>query len=292
MGRRNGIAGSNGCIPGGPISTEQPRIWVAEQSLSKGIAAYRLSVLRQDSESDRPRPYDHPALEDLTPDTEHLVPLREFDFDGSRLLRNGHAFLVLGTQRSPNSTYWLLGGLYSNLRDHVRVRLDPLLHGPASNFGPLHQRMLVYGRSLDWHRIEGIRETDHGRWCPDSQERGSHFTDYAWEPRGSEVTFVCEEVPKLEAAAYEPGRYLHAIYLPSKAAIFHLDGAVRIYTNSEITERHAQHVRKAGKIGLRKKIFRVDDLVPRDVLSSLCQAFFVWNEDVCRYFAAGCKRVA
>ena len=102
---------------------------------------------------------------------------------------------------------------------------------------------------------------------------------------------MCEEVPKLETAAHESGRYLHAIYRPSQAAIVHLDGALRIYTNSEIIERHTQHVRKVGKIGLRQKVFRVDGAVSQDVLSSLCQAFFVWNEDVSRYFAAGCNRI-
>ena len=78
---------------------------------------------------------------------------------------------------------------------------------------------------------------------------------------------------------------MHAIYLPSEAAIGHLDAAVRIYRESEVVERHNQHVRHAGKVGLREKVLRIDASVSREVLSLVCQAFFVWNEDVRRYFS-------
>ena len=83
---------------------------------------------------------------------------------------------------------------------------------------------------------------------------------------------------------------MHAIYLPSEATICHLDAAVRIYGESELIERHNQHVRQAGKVGLREKVLRIDDSVSREVLSLLCQTFFVWNEDLIRYFAIECTR--
>ena len=267
----------------------QARICVAERMLVRGIAARRLEVLRQESSSNRPQPYDQPALADLTPDDEHLVPLREFEFDGSRLLRNGHAFLMLSTTGSPNSTYWLLQSCYfEGLHEHVRVRLDPFLHGPARSFSALAYRMLVYGRPLDWQRIESLHKAEHGRWRPGVLSHPSEFTDFAWAPRGSEVHFVCEEVPTIATAFYEGGRYFHAIYEPSETAISHLDAAVRIYNHSEATERHNAHVRHVGKVGLREKVLRFDRRVSRSVLSSLCQAFFVWNEDVRRYFEIVC----
>ena len=267
----------------------EARIWVAKWQLSRCITARRLEVVRHDSTADRPRPYDQPALADLKPDQEHLVPLRDFEFDGSRLLRNGHAFLILGTCGSPNSTYWLLRACYSeNLQEHAKVRLDPFLHGPAESFPALFYGMVVYGQPLDWARIESLREPEHGRWQPSAPSRQSAFTDFVWEPRSSEVHFKCEEVPPVATATYEGGRYLHALYLPSEAAIGHLDAAVRIYRESEVVERverHNQHVRHAGKVGLREKVLRIDASVSREVLSLVCQAFFVWNEDVRRYFS-------
>ena len=102
--------------------------------------------------------------------------------------------------------------------------------------------------------------------------------------------FKCEEVPTVATSTYECGRYLHSIYLPSKAAICHLDAAVRIYRKSEVVERHNQHVRYAGKAGLREKILSIDDSVSREVLSLVCQTFFVWNKDVSRYFAVECAQ--
>ena len=266
------------------------RVWIALQVLCRAIEAHRLDVLCRDSRSGRPPPYDHPALEDLTPDEEQLLPLRHFTFDGARLLRNGHAFLMLSTTGAPNSTHWLIQACHSiDVRDHVRVRLDPLLHGPATEFHPLRQAMRVYGQTLDWNRIERLKCIEHGRWSPDSHGDPTQCTEYAWEPRGSEVSFVCEEVPKLSAAHRRPGRYFHSIYLPAEATISHLDGAVRIYTDSEISERHVHHVRNAGKVGLRAKVFRIDEPLSRTALSLLCQTFFVWNRDVSDYFKEGCK---
>ena len=265
------------------------RVWIALQVLRRAISAYRLEVLYRDSTYCRPRPYDHPALQDLTPDDEHLVPLRHFAFDGARLLRNDHAFTMLSTTGEPNSTHWLTLACHSNdVRSHVRVRLDPLLHGPADGFHPLHQAMRVYGQSLDWSRIDGLKYIDHGRWMPDGSNEPTHSTEYAWKPQGSEVTFVCEEVPTLAAASHRPGRYFHAVYCPAKATMVHMDAAVRVYTEAEVLKRHARHVRSAGKVGLRVKVFRIDEPVSRTQLRSLCPTFFVWNRDVSNYFDDGC----
>ena len=269
----------------------EARIWIAQDILASRIAASRLEMLRQDAAVDCPKPYDHPALADLTPDEDYLVPLRDFEFDGSRLLRNGHAFLVMSTTGSPNSTYWLLQSCFTEgLREHVKVRLDPFLYGSAESFHARAYLMLVYGQPLDWHRIDGLRESEHGRWRPDrASGHPSEFTDFVWTPRGSEVHFVCEEVPTIESSGRVGGRYLHAIYQPSEVAISHFDLAVRIYEHPEIVARHDRHVRHTGKAGLRKKVLRIDELVPRTAFSSVCQSFFVWNHDVRRYFEDGCN---
>ena len=267
----------------------EARIWAAGHLLSRCIASRRLDTLRSDPKVNLTSPYDQPALADLTPDDEGLVPLREFNFDGSRLLRNGHAFMAVSTTPSPNSTYWLLRSCYSEgLQASVRVRLDPFLHGPASWFPAVSYKMLVYGQSLDWDRLNNLRESEHGCWRPDAPQQQDEFTDFVWTPRESEVHFVCEEVPSIEKASSHGGRYAHAIYLPSQETIAHFDFALRLYNDLEITERHQRHVRHAGKAGVRRKVLRVDSQVPRPTLSSLCQAFFVWNSDVTGYFRNGC----
>lgn len=141
------------------------RAWLAERTLTFEIPRRRLQALRDDALVARPRPYGLPALEDLEIADDHLVSLSNFEFDGARLIRNGFAFLVLATTGSPNSTHWLLSAIYNHgLANRTRVRLDPFLCGPASAFPAMFYRMWMYGRPLDWPRVEAR----HGSRPPDS----------------------------------------------------------------------------------------------------------------------------
>jgi hypothetical protein len=269
-----------------PDMDRAARVWLGERLLGTEIARRRLAAIREDLGCARPRPYALPALEDLDISDDHLVPLSAFGFDGARLIRNEFAFLVLPTTGSPNSTYWLLAAIYDQgLADRTRVRLDPFLFGPAAIYPAMHYRMWIYGRPLDWGRIEALQETEHGRWVADSPRSRSEFTDYAWTPRDSEVHFVCEEIPDAELSSMEGSRYLHAVYSRTRGRIEHLDGAIRVYLPSEIEQRRNLHARNAGKVGLREKVFLVDGAMNPDTLSQIAQAFFVWNRDVQQYFS-------
>jgi hypothetical protein len=179
----------------------------------------------------------------------------------------------------------VLNALYSEgIAERTSVRLDPFLFGPADTFPTLFYRMWMYGRPLDWNRISRLQQPEHGRWLPGTISHRSQFTDFSWSSRDNEVHFVCEEIPTLESVLYEPSRYLHAIYMPDAGSIGHLDGAIRLFTPEEIATRSALHVRNAGKLGWRQKIFRTDQPVPRETFSAVTQTFFVWNLDIQNYF--------
>ena len=264
------------------------RACIAERRLWSAISSRRIHMLRHGSGAEPSSPYDQAALADLPPDDEDLVPLRAFDLGGSRLIRNDHTFAICNTKAASNSTYWLLQSCRSEeVQRCARVRLDPLMHSPLGAFDDFEYMMLVYGRPLDWNRIDRLRNTEHGRWRPEEMSRERWFTDYVWKRRGDEVHFLCEEVPTVEQSRFEAARYAHAIYVPARKAISHLDFALRIYTESEIVERHTEHLRRAGKMGCRTKVFRIDRDLPRQLFSTLCKAFFVWNEDVSQYFDEG-----
>jgi len=96
--------------------------------------------------------------------------------------------------------------------------------------------------------------------------------------------FTCEALPAKERIGFEGARYLHAIYDPDSEKITHLDGALRIYDADFLDKRHRKHVRNAGKAGVRRKIFGIDEPVNRDAFSLIAQAFFVWNDDLAIYF--------
>lgn len=261
------------------------RVWIGERFLADEIARRRLLLLCSQEQCLRPAPYDHEALVDITVDDEGLVPLSAFTFDGSRLLRSGHAFSIFCTTASPNSTHWLLRRLYeATPAADIRVRLDPFLFGTEQDFPAMIYKMLVYGRPLDWDRISRIREPEHGQWIPRYSFGHGQLTDFCWEPRDGELHFICEELPKDDRVHCEGARYLHAIYDPSNSDAIHLDGALRMYTPEGLNARRTLHLRNCGKCGLRRKVFRTDRPMSRDSLSAVVQAFYVWNEDVRGYF--------
>lgn len=270
-------------------SGREARILFAQRLLMREIPRRRNETLRTEVSLNRPSPYNVPALLDLDVDPQHLVPLSAFKFDGSRLLRNGHAFTVLCTTGSPNSTYWLVNAIYNEAKiaDCTSIRLDPFLHGPEETFPALAYKMWIYGRPLDWDRIEKLQVPEHGRWTPGALSYRSEFTDFVWMPRGPEVHFVAEEVPTLEDAPSSAARYVHAVYTRSRKVLSHFDGALRLYSEVEVHARHRLHVRSSGKIGVREKVFRTDASIPKDTFSVLVQTFLIWNQDIGDYFSGG-----
>jgi len=273
-------------------SEKAARIWIAERCLSREIARRKLALVSGEAGGARSAPYHLSALADLRMDDDHLVPLSAFRFDGSRLLRNGFAFSVLTTTSAPNSSYWLLGKLYSERLDaRASVRLDPFLFGPEDQFPAMFYRMWMYGVPLNWERLANLQQPEHGRWLPASPRRENQFTDFCWSPRADGIHFVCEEVPRIEYCSFDSARYLHAIYNPRSEKIEHFDGALRVFELEEATRRHDLHVRNSGKLGRREKVFRTDEPIERDRFSVVAQAFYVWNEDVRRYFTQGCPAV-
>jgi hypothetical protein len=230
-------------------------------------------------------PYRTPALADLPLDDEGLIPLSEFQIDGDALCINGHAFFVMPPVPGSNSSYWLLNQLQrNNLTAKFSVRLNPFLHGRADQLKGRHYLSRVWGRPLDWDRIRSLREPEFGRWVPGKMSLESIHTDYAWIPHDNEVDFLCEELPLPKDVEIRGARYLHAVYNKDLRLITHLDGAIRVYKRHCLEKRREAHVRNAGKVGTRIKIFRTDSTLQPEALSEIAQAFFYWNYDVARYF--------
>lgn len=263
---------------------KRARLFIVSREAARLIQNRRLTLAALGAAAP---PYGHSALRGLTPDEEGLVPLSAFDIDGDALCRNGFAFFVLPGVPGSNANYWLLNEIQrTGLVDCVKVRLDPLLFGSADELRGRFYRAAVYGRDLDWDRMRQLRVPEHGRWAPGRLSRGYLFTDYAWIPHDDEVDFHCEELPMESEVAVRGTRYLHAIYNKSANEITHLDGATRILSTSEHHTRSMAHVRNAGKIGKRVKIFRTDCAITRETLGPVAQGFFFWNYDVARYFGA------
>jgi hypothetical protein len=244
----------------------------------------RRSTALQDK-GPRPKPYDHPALLDVEPDAESLVPLSAFEIGMTGgLVRNGHVFSPtppLGGVSSQSSSSRVLFALRTLA---PRIRVDPLLIQPAEGFVSQAFRMFAYGRPLDWQRITELRGEEFARWLPDemSMPLDIAFTDVVWSRRSDDIHFECEEVPK--ARAMRAARYFHAIYDPETQTIVHSDAALRFYSESELAARGGEHLRKLSKVGVRVKLFRVDGEIDPEIWSGLVAGAFSGNNDVQRYF--------
>lgn len=271
-----------------PKRIHRARIEIFREEIESEITSLRLSRLRSRTGDDRPFPYDHPALQGTKLDCNGLVDLnRMLDPHGRRLLKNGFEFCVCLSLPGLNSMAWVEDVLLGLPGDSRRlVRLDPLLIQPTDGVSGMKHKMWVYGTTLGWEEIATLSEPAHGRWMPHPLTTGAvAFTDYVWDPRGNEVHFICEEVPQ-ESAIYSRGsRYFHSIYLPETNTFRHIDGAVRLYDKDAITARLATHVRNAGKVGERLKLFQVDGEIHEEHWSALANAFFIWNQDVWNYLA-------
>jgi hypothetical protein len=261
------------------------RIWFTQHLLIEEVARRRLDLLARSGDSAVSLPYSVEALRAIEVDGEEMVRLSDFTYNGTSLEVHGFSFVTCLLNHSSNSTYWLQAAFYEqSLADHVRVRLDPFLWGPSESFPRMGYKMLVYAMPLNWEGIEKLREVHHGQMRPENSRDRTETTEFCWIPRDDGVHFICEELPRRDLVGVQASRYLHAIYDPGTRTITHFDGALRIYTAQQMASRLKEHVRNAGKAGIRKKIFRIDAPVDRGAFSLIAQAFFIWNYDLTKYF--------
>jgi hypothetical protein len=261
------------------------RVWIAERLLIEESARRRLESLAEPPLPSKMMPYAADCLRNIKVDGECMVRLIDFAYNNATLAASGFCFTVCSTTESPNSTYWLLRSFYEQgVADHVSVRLDPFLWGPSDSFPQTMYKMLVYATPVNWESIGQLREPAHGKMQADKPADKSELTEFCWDPRDDGIHFTCEELPPRECIEFTGARYLHAIYDPASQSMTHFDGALRIYTGQKLEERHAAHLRKSGKAGVRRKVFRIDEPISRDAFSLIAQAFFVWNRDIITYF--------
>ncbi|MGA2111730.1 MAG: hypothetical protein ABSG98_06215 [Anaerolineales bacterium] len=263
---------------------EEARRDIIGSAIAREVNSMRIALLRAAAADKRPAPYNHSSLCDIQITEEALVDLEAFDISRKALTRNGFVFELAPTLPALNSGYWLIRNLFRESKSVSKfIRLDPLCIQPLDTYRGAEYKMWVYGVPLNWAKLSRLREDQHGRWIPDPLATPSAFTDVVWSPRLPEIHFACEEVPNQDQVAERASRYLHSIFLPSEGYFTHVDGAIRFYSPRELEARLQTHVRKAGKVGQRVKIFRAEGRIDPLTWSSLAASFFVWNYDVMRY---------
>lgn len=264
------------------------RLMYLTDIIHRQVAAAILHEISSDAE--RQRPYDSINLKELSIDKYQLVSTKDFR-ESEGLVHNRWAYELCPITPSSNSGYWLYNAIVQvAVKQSIdfRIRLHPFKEIPVEEYHPMHYKMMVYGIPLDWDKLKNIESDEHGRWLNEKDYYDYLFTDYVWNPKGKEIHFTCEELPKKISLAIRGSRYFHAILDRESGKITHCDGAIRLYTENELDYRNHFHVRQpeVRKIGKRIKIFQVDkSCLHQEDFVLLVKSFFVWNQDVQAYFS-------
>jgi hypothetical protein len=258
------------------------------------IVQIQLAVgrLRKQLLSDRSRlsPYDHPDLRDASVDKDGLVHLAAFQPHRGGFTLHDEVFTIAPGTNATNSCYWLLQELRDPEHfDRAKIRFDPLIHQPKATFNPMHFRMQVYGKKLDWERIQQLSSPEQLEFIPDAgRNQDVSKTELVWKPNGDEIHLTCEELPTEDSLAFRGSRYFHAIFDRRTGTIDHCDGAIRYYDAESYSERCRYHIKanEATKAGIRVKIFHVAEPSHKSLIN-LATSYFVWNQDIFDYFNRG-----
>ncbi|MFI5263019.1 MAG: hypothetical protein ACHQM6_00730 [Candidatus Kapaibacterium sp.] len=221
-----------------------------------------------------------------TLDSEGLVSLSEFQHQFFRLEKNGQVFHMAPSLPQVNSSYWVSHILTTKYLSVAKIRIDPFWILPSAGYRQMMYRVNIYGPDFDWNRILSLRNEEHNQFMPEQDSSAAYetyYTEVVWSPRGNEIHFIAEEIPTTAVCSLRGGRYMHSIFDKNREAFVHIDGAIRYYSAEELNIRKDIHVRNAGKIGKRIKLFRIDADVPLQDWKALLGSFYIWNNDIANY---------
>lgn len=261
--------------------------------LDKDIARIRTEKLLEVLE--RPSPYNSNNLRELIIDKNHLASIDQFNIDNFGFEKDNWVYTLCPILEQSNSSFWIFQAILRFTREkniNFKIRLDPFIEIPLSDYRPMFYKMLVHGKQLDWQKLLNLRNDDFGQWFDEKDYNRMGFTDYVWSPKDNEVHFTCEELPKNNFKGIKTSRYFHAIFNKQTGGIKHCDGAIRVYSEDELNNRSGFHIKDAEvrKVGKRIKIFQYeskdnkDKEIDQDTFCQLATNFFVWNKDVQMYF--------
>lgn len=135
-------------------------------------------------------------------------------------------------------------------------------------------------------------KTDVTRFSSDSAERminGSSFTEFWWNNnKDGTKQLEIEEIhsdntPNLMDEMFGC-KYIHSLYDPEKKIFIHFDGAVRAYTQDQISDRQYTSMNRIEKHSVYTKLFRMDGAISLDNWKFLISSFMIRNKSVREYF--------
>lgn len=178
-----------------------------------------------------------------------------------------------------------------------RVALDPDMVGLADSYKPVLEHQYWWG-PLFSHDLVSIPAgvTVHAATDRERFYHGVLRTEFFWYSRKGQKILEVEEVRDMESAApaRESGqvptpfgcRYAHAIVNEATGQLIHFDGAVRLYSEEQMLERHDLHIDVAGRDKTYRKLWRVDAPISVEAWKRLLSDYFRDNHLVGEYLGA------
>ena len=116
-------------------------------------------------------------------------------------------------------------------------------------------------------------------------------TQFYWHTQDTISTFECEEICDKENVIidnihYFGCRYIHSMVNQSTEMPYHLDGAIRLYTDEQILKRmdSGTDISKYGKDSLYTKLWRIDSDLDVSTWKELITHYFRDNQLIGEYF--------
>ncbi|WP_143536982.1 hypothetical protein [Rubricoccus marinus] len=229
-----------------------------------------------------------------------LVPLGGGAFQSGDLVVFGHPMF----RRSFSRYNTLNGAFFDTLREAVeagvvvRVALDPDLVGLAATYRQPYEFQYWFGPPF----TDDLSSIEAGPVRHGSDERHHLFsqvihTDFHWYERNGAFTLEVEEVRDWPSAALGDRygcRYVHSIVDGETGTVEHLDGAVRVYDETQMVERLDLHLNRATRQTDYTKLWRTDDPLPLAMWKRLVHDYYRDNYLVGEYLAGsdGSERAA
>lgn len=181
--------------------------------------------------------------------------------------------------------------LTKNPKIKLKIRPDCFRKQPVSDVFPHFELEHWYGRPFNLKWVGELRGEESAERGPNSSFLDGHRTQFLWSSKkDATVQFSIEELPpKAEGRLEQAGeriftRFIHAIFDPAKEIFTHLDGAMRIYGESDYEDRICRKLNNYDKSYHKVKIFRIDGEIDYEVFRYVVGAFYKWNRMPIEYF--------
>lgn len=229
-----------------------------------------------------------------------LVPIRELNcvgpgvFEKEGLLIFAHPYFRrslsrLNTLNDPFLSR--LSRVAGNTDLDVRIALDENLIGHPATLQENIELQYWWGPKFS----DDLSEVKLGvtRHEGDKNSRffnGVSAAEFWWYGQGGLKTFECEEIRDLDSPSFGKSqsqfgcRFIHSILDAQTGVPNHLDGAIRLYNETEFLERVDKDIMHFGRRAEYSKLWRIDGPIPVESWKELISDYYRDNHLVGEYF--------